>query len=419
MIRREFLESLSVLAPINIRKRTTANEEWSMYANNQYNTGYNIEGVSIGKKNIKKNNYIKGKKISTTPIVDGNTIYVGTDGGVFLSINSNTGETRWTHQTSGSIWSSPALSDGTLYFGDNTGNFYAIDNGGEHKWTFSTDAKIHSSPVVKQGIAYFVSYDGNLYAVSSGSEVWKAPVGGSTGSSPALSGDRLIVGSGFQKGHVRAISTSGKQIWDRKFDNGFGSSPTIHNNRVYIGGYDGNLYCLNLKSGETVWKFSTGSSIASSPSIGNHVVVFGNDSGSVYGVNAKTGEEIWSHDLDEGKVWNSPALTDSAAYVGSDRAIAAFDLHYGDEFWALEHGTGFASPSVTNNSLYVPSHGLYEIFDKMKVSNSEKTEEDSTTTPGGGTVTILGIPFQINLSIGIVALISAIAGLLGWSKKDN
>lgn len=417
--RRLFLESLIVGTQASVSVDTNTNEKWKMFAKDFYNTGHNPVGIEISTKdNSRSIKYLSEKTISTTPIVDQNHIYVGTRSGGLYSLNTKENEVNWSHSTSGQVMSSPTLSNDTLFFGDTDGNFYGVSVDNERKWTFPTDGKIHSSPVVKDGIAYFVSYDGNLYAVSAGTEVWKVPVGG-TGSSPALSGDTLVVGSKSRQGHVRAISTSGEEIWDRKFESGFGSSPAIQDNKVYIGGYDGYLYCFNLSTGETVWKYSTDESIASSPSVGDNIVVFGNDAGSVYGLNAINGEKIWSHNLDT-KVWNSPALTQSIAYVGSDGGFTAFDLHSGEKLWEMGTGTGFASPSVTNRSLYIPSNGIYEVSkERGTASPTDDGEKTETAVTTDVPPTIFGIPVKITISVGAITLLGAIVKLAQWSNDED
>ena len=60
------------------------------------------------------------------------------------------------------------------------------------------------------------------------------------------------------------------------------SSPAIAGNRVVIGGGDGKLYVLDLGSGKLVWEFESGAGFSASPAIGNGRIIIGDVDGRVY-----------------------------------------------------------------------------------------------------------------------------------------
>jgi outer membrane protein assembly factor BamB len=52
-------------------------------------------------------------------------------------------------QTDGPVRSTPALSNGILYFGSGDGAFYAVDaSTGKERWHFKTGGAVHSSPAL-------------------------------------------------------------------------------------------------------------------------------------------------------------------------------------------------------------------------------------------------------------------------------
>jgi eukaryotic-like serine/threonine-protein kinase len=64
------------------------------------------------------------------------------------------------------VYSSPAVSEGTVYFGSAHGYFYAVDaEAGKHRWRFKAGDWIESSPAIANGTAYFGCWDAYLYAV--------------------------------------------------------------------------------------------------------------------------------------------------------------------------------------------------------------------------------------------------------------
>ena len=69
----------------------------------------------------------------------------------------NRGQLKWAFKTGAAIYSSPVIgTDGTIYFGSNDRNFYALTPDGRLKWKFATDDLIMSSPAIgADGTIYF------------------------------------------------------------------------------------------------------------------------------------------------------------------------------------------------------------------------------------------------------------------------
>jgi outer membrane protein assembly factor BamB len=106
--------------------------------------------------------------VISTPAIQNGTLFTGTSDGRFAhALDLSSGKEKWRFSATETVWSSPALADSLVYFGDGGGNFFAVDSrtGGE-KWRFKTKDRIFSSPVVAEGVVYFGSDDGYLYALT-------------------------------------------------------------------------------------------------------------------------------------------------------------------------------------------------------------------------------------------------------------
>ena len=78
------------------------------------------------------------------------------------------GNLKWSFPTGAAVHSSPAVANGTVYFGSQDHKIYALDaENGTKRWEFETGSWINSSPAVANGVVYCGSNDGNLYALSS------------------------------------------------------------------------------------------------------------------------------------------------------------------------------------------------------------------------------------------------------------
>jgi outer membrane protein assembly factor BamB len=126
--------------------------------------------------------YNVGDTVWSSPAVANGTVYFGSDDHNLYALDSHTGALRWTYPTAASIWSSPAVADGVVYFGAGTtydpGDYsvYALNaTTGALLWKYTTGGNVQSSPAVAEGVMYAASADGNLYALnaSTGALVWK------------------------------------------------------------------------------------------------------------------------------------------------------------------------------------------------------------------------------------------------------
>jgi outer membrane protein assembly factor BamB len=146
-----------------------------------------------------------GDRITSEPMVQGNSVYVATWHGNIFALDRLTGEKRWMYALnaarSGSIVDgvagSMALARDRLYFGDYRGLVLCIDaQRGKLIWRFATGAQILATPVVTDDRVYIGSGDGYFYALNrqTGRPAWRYSVG-EIRASASLAGGHLFIGS--------------------------------------------------------------------------------------------------------------------------------------------------------------------------------------------------------------------------------
>ena len=155
-----------------------------------------------------------------------------------------TGKEKWRFKTGGTVWSSPAISNGIVYVGSVDNNLYAIDAvTGKEKWRFKTGGDLWS-PAISNGVVYVGSDDNNMYAIDAvvGTEKWRFGTGGIV-MSPSVSNGTIYVGN--NGGDLYAIdAVMGTEKWRFGMGGGVSSSQVISKGVVYFGGIDGNLYAI-------------------------------------------------------------------------------------------------------------------------------------------------------------------------------
>ncbi len=326
--------------------------------------------------------------VLSSPVVSGGAVYFGS-GDHFLYSVGLTGKLRWKLETGGAVHGSPAVVDGAVYVVSRDGALRAVDAAsGQLRWSFATGGErrftapgIHglqpageqmpdptdlllSSPAVSEGAVYFGSGDGHVYAVDAktGKQRWKLKTGDVVHASPALAGGVLFIGS-WDSWFYALDAKSGKPVWKLKT----GEDPKIHNQVgiqgsaavadgvVFFGCRDNFLYAVDSKSGRLKWKFpNNGSWVIASPAVtGGRVFFTTSDSKKFHALEAATGKVAFSLDT-EMFSFSSPAVVGTTAYFGTFAGqLHAVDLEKGQYVGELRtdaaKANGAAAPAPEKN----------------------------------------------------------------------
>ncbi len=211
------------------------------------------------------------------PVMAEGTVYVYSSDGYLYAVDANNGKLKWKFKTddggSGSA-SSPSVAGGTVYVGSGyvssssivpqpKGYLYALDAAtGKLKWEYQTGHVADSSPAVDNGSVYFGS-DG-IYALDTktGKLKWKYDTVGEISSPLVISYGNLYYsdfcsGAPADKRCVYALDTNSKLKWKHEG----GSELLASDNLVFIvtGGNDGYVHALDASSGNIKWSYQIGS----------------------------------------------------------------------------------------------------------------------------------------------------------------
>ena len=350
--------------------------------------------------------------IYSSPTVAGGIVYFGNGSGNFYALDAKTGGKKWTFKAGNAIESSAAVGEGVVYLGSWDGFLYALDAAtGQPRWKFKTGGPITSSPVLTDGVVYFGSADAKLYAVdaATGQQKWTCLTGGEVDSSPAVVGSVVVVGSADQ--YVTGVNArNGQATWKFKTGGAVTSSPAVMGGVVYVGSQDKNLYALDLATGKEKWRFKTGGAVDSSPALDSGqgygmnileqgVVVFGSADKSVYALNAQTGQRIWQFMTDDA-VSSSPAIASlGTVLVGSlDGQLYALSMASprpsGLAQWKLALGSGIhSSPAVADGIAFVGSTDgyLYAVGGPGGDAIASEVVAEGQITPENGALVQAGV----------------------------
>ena len=161
---------------------------------------------------------------------------------------------------------------------------------------------------------------------------------------PTPDGESIVVAS--DTGRVHSVTPDGEQRWTYRSGAthlGIHGTPTIVDGVAYVGGYDGDLYAIDVETGEEVWHLQHvamggPTAIGSSPAYWDGILYFVAEylspkTGALWAVDAATGSPLWSDHRPDGMPHPSPAIDPATErlVIGSNDGVV-----YAWEFPSLE-----------------------------------------------------------------------------------
>jgi outer membrane protein assembly factor BamB len=260
------------------------------------------------------------------------------------------GGPAWTFESRTLIEFPPAVRDGLVVFGTNSGRVYALRaDDGELAWARRQKGEIASTPAIDGGSVYVSSMDGALtaYGAGAGVPLWRFSTGGSPIESSPLVVDGLVY-VGTWAGSLSAVdAATGKQRWRYQAPDDIKGSAALASGLIVVGDYSGNVHALDPATGAERWTYTGGTRFYGGPAVSGDTIVIGDVGGAVIALEARTGAERWRHSTGGSYVYSTPAIADGAAYVGSyNGTFQALELDDGSVRWSFDVG-GRISGSAT------------------------------------------------------------------------
>jgi outer membrane protein assembly factor BamB len=222
--------------------------------------------------------------------VDRALVFVGSGDGRLYAVDARSGKERWRYQTGNRVRSSPAISDGVVYFGSRDGCLRGRRRDGKREVEVRDRRlpdrlrqgrldrlSVNSTPALSADGLFIGTRDGHEYALerSTGRLRWKfghkvTSVPGSpevswVDASASLAGDLVLVGSSDGRTFHATRAASGEEVWSFATPLNVLSSAAVAGGIAFFGCEDDHLFALDVATGKELWRFRTGGPIHSSP----------------------------------------------------------------------------------------------------------------------------------------------------------
>jgi outer membrane protein assembly factor BamB len=242
--------------------------------------------------------------IASSPAIlaDERRVIVSGMDGRLVAYELANGRVAWEYSTGSSpIESSPLVIGNTIYVGAWNGRLYAVaTDSGRLRWSFQASDDIKGSAAQAGDLIVFGDYSGNVYGVraSDGTQAWKTKAGRRFYGGPGIADDIAVIGD--VGGAVVALQAStGTRLWRQGTRGAFVyASPAIARGTVFIGSYNGTFEARDLKTGKVRWTFDAGGRISGSATVVGDTVYTSvlarrGEQDRTFGLDVATGKERW------------------------------------------------------------------------------------------------------------------------------
>lgn len=212
----------------------------------------------------------------STPLYADQKLFVSDDSATLYAFDPDSGQILWQKKLPAeTIHSSPAFYLNKILIGTEgsarnktlPSALFALDAAsGAESWKFEIDYRpnainlVHSTPAASEGVVYFGSENGYFYALDAqtGKQLWRTDVlttaqaGMGESASPALGYGKIFV-STWQK-YLALDQKTGATIWEKQYNGqGSNSSGVVIGKKVCWGSIKSDFVCMQEDTGETVW----------------------------------------------------------------------------------------------------------------------------------------------------------------------
>lgn len=173
----------------------------------------------------------------SSPAMHNGKIVFGNRKGELLVADESSGKIIYREKISNGFDSYAAIAEESILLGDNDGILYSISlNNYKINWTVDTHSKIIATPVHHGNEIYVSNLSGLVYCVDkfTGRKKWIADTKGVLNTTAILFNDYLVQPDQNKKLHFIDIS-DGKITKSMKFDYRVLTSPMFYNNKLFIG----------------------------------------------------------------------------------------------------------------------------------------------------------------------------------------
>ncbi len=276
-----------------------------------------------------------------------------------------------------------------MVIGDVEGNLYAINIvDGSERWKQSTEGEISGAANFFKENVLVASQDGSLYcfATTDGKLIWKYDTGDQIRCSPALAGDRTFLGGCDGQLHIVDVNNGKAAGEPLPLGGPTGSTPAVSGDHAFLPIMEGAVLMFDWKKQSQQWRYEDeerSQEYRASAAVAGDVVVVSSQYKQIDAISIATGKRLWRHTLRR-RADASPVIAGDDVWIAAtDGRLVRLGLNDGKERWQYEiKGSFIAAPAIAGDRLFIADdEGVVRCFGKKKGVGSPKSTDPDSTSP--------------------------------------
>ncbi|HIF73423.1 MAG TPA: outer membrane protein assembly factor BamB [Porticoccaceae bacterium] len=254
-----------------------------------------------------------GNYTKINPIIDNNTLYVASENGNLVAIDTATGEIRWRQEVDQTITGGVGAGEGVVMFGTEEAEVVVLSQAdGTEIWRSAVSSEVLSAPQTNGDVVVAQTVDGKLVALNheTGEQRWiyetTLPALTLRGtSSPVITRNGIAI-AGFSNGTLISLrAEDGVLLWeervaipegrydiDRVID--VDGNLLLDGQRVLASSYQGNIMAFDIQSGRIVWGREASSYHGLDQGFGN--IYYCDDKSHIVAVRDNSDDVAWENE---------------------------------------------------------------------------------------------------------------------------
>lgn len=222
--------------------------------------------------------------------MDDQRVYVPLRDTTVVALNRETGSTVWTRAIQ--AVTGPTVGDGQVFVATEDAIHSLDSSSGEDRWSTSLESAITAPPVLDTGRLIAMTTAGEVLALraTDGQVIWRRSVGAGSVHPVVSSGDGALYASLIDSRLVALALDTGEIVWEQRLT-GTISEPAAARDRVFVGSTDNFLYAFH-RNGGFEWKWRNGGDVIGVTTEGDAVYVASLDN-IIRAVNRGNGNQRW------------------------------------------------------------------------------------------------------------------------------
>lgn len=232
------------------------------------------------------------------PTINGDDVLFTSEAGVLSARTKQNGAERWAFRIDAPLRCTPTIAGGRAALAGCDSRLHVIDvSTGKETGSVEIDGPTGSTPAMRGEHVFFGTETGTFYAIEILAVNNEMPLIAWPHRDPqrqqpiraaAAINDHVVVYGSQGKAIYGLDPETGKQKWKLPTKGRIESSPVIVNDRVIAATTSGKIYLLDVESGEITWEHDVGGSFVASPAVVDGKFILGNSDGTVYCFGRKT-----------------------------------------------------------------------------------------------------------------------------------